>query len=247
MHSLIRAVTFDLWNTLIENRDYTDQRISYLISALEKTGHKFTRGEVSEAVASSLAYVYKVWETENYRFVPTKERLDHILEKLSVQLPEDSQQNVIAYFEEIALSDHPRLIKDVKETLERLSPKYKMGIISDSGFTPARILRKIIIKNGIFDFFDTTLFSDETGYNKPHRIMFEKVLSALSVKPSEAIHVGDLLHTDIKGAKAFGMKAAWLNYEGKISDGAYKPDYIAHSLCEIINVLNKLGRHKNNL
>jgi len=241
VHSLIRAVTFDLWNTLIENRDYTDQRINYLISALGKTGHQFTRGEVSEAVVSSLTYVYKVWETENYRFVPTKERLDYILEKLSVQLPEELQQNVITYFEEIALPDHPRLIKDVKDTLEHLSPKYKMGIISDSGFTPARILRKIIFKNGILDLFDTTLFSDETGYNKPHRIMFEKVLSALSVKPFEAIHVGDLLHTDIKGAKAFGMKAAWLDYEGKNSDEAYKPDFIVHSICEIIDVLGKLG------
>ncbi len=241
MHSLIRAVTFDLWNTLIENRDYTDQRISYLISALEKTGHKFSGGEVSKAVASSLVYVYKVWETENYRFVPTKERLDYILEKLSVQLPEDSWQNVNTYFEEIVLSDHPRLIKDVKETLERLSSKYKMGIISDSGFTPARILRKIIIKNGIFEFFDVTLFSDETGYNKPHRIMFENVLSALSVKPSEAIHVGDLLHTDIKGAKAFGMKAAWLDYKGEIASGAHKPDFNIHNIREIVDVLDKLG------
>jgi putative hydrolase of the HAD superfamily len=185
--------------------------------------------------------VYKVWETENYRFVPTKERLDHILENLSVQLPEDSQQNVIAYFEEIALSDHPRLIKDVKKTLERLSPKYKMGIISDSGFTPARILRKIIIKNGIFEFFDVILFSDETGYNKPHRIMFENVLSALSVKPSEAIHIGDLLHTDIEGAKAFGMKAAWIDYKGENSYGAHKPDFNIQNIREIVDVLDKLG------
>lgn len=238
---MIRAVTFDLWNTLIENRDYTDQRVSYLTSKLRKAGHQFMRSEVSEAISSSLVYVYRIWETENSRFVPTKERLDHILGKLSVQLPEGSQRDVIAYFEEIALPDHPRLLEGAKETLERLRPKYKMGIISDSGFTPARILRKIIIKNGILDLFDTTLFSDETGYNKPHKIMFENVLSALSVKPSEAIHVGDLLQTDIAGAKAFGMKAAWLNHEGKDSDEAYKPDFNIRNIREIVDILDQLG------
>lgn len=237
---MIRAVTFDLWNTLIENRDYTNQRIDYLTAELGKAGHQFKRSEVSVAMTSSLSYVYRVWETENRRFVPNKERLDHILGKLSVKMPEDSQRNIITYFEEVALPDYPRLLEGVKETLECLRPKYKMGIISDSGFTPARILRKIVAKNGILDLFDTTLFSDETGYNKPHRVMFETVLSALSAKSSEAIHVGDLLQTDVAGAKAFGMKAAWLNHEGKSYDEAHKPDFSIRSLREIVNVLDNL-------
>jgi len=243
---LIEAVTFDLWNTLIENRDYTDQRIAYLIAELGKAGHQFTRSEVSEAVTSSLTYVYRVWETENRRFVPNEERLDHILGKLRVQqLPEDTRGNIVAYFEEVALPDHPRLLEGVKETLECLRPRFKMGIISDSGFTPARILRKIVAKNGILDLFDTTLFSDETGYNKPHRVMFETVLSALSAKPSETLHVGDLLQTDVAGAKAFGMKAAWLNREGKGPDEAHKPDFSIRSLREIVDVLDRLGRKSN--
>jgi len=239
---LIRAVTFDLWNTLIENRDYTDKRIDYLTSGLKKAGHRFTRDKVSEAVTSSLEYVYRVWQTENRRFVPNSERLDHILGKLGAQqLPENFRNDIVAYFEEVALPDHPRLLEGVKETLECLKPKYNMGIISDSGFTPARNLRKIVAINGILDLFDFTLFSDETGYNKPHKVMFEMVLSALSTKPSEAIHVGDLLQTDVAGAKAFGMKAAWLNPEGKEFDGACKPDFNIRKIREVVDILEHIG------
>lgn len=240
MHLLIRAVTFDLWNTLIENRDYTDKRIDYLFAELTKAGCQFTRGKVSEAITSSLGYVYRVWQTENHRFVPTGERLDHILGKLSTRLPEDARKDIVAYFEEVALSDHPRLLEDVRGTLECLRPKYRMGIISDSGFTPARILRKIVAKNGILDLFDFTLFSDETGYNKPHKVMFETVLSALSAEPSETIHIGDLLQTDVSGAKAFGMKAVWLNPEGKEPKGAYKPDFSIHRIREIVDILEQI-------
>jgi putative hydrolase of the HAD superfamily len=173
--------------------------------------------------------------------VPNRERLDFILKRLSAQLPEDLKQNIITYFEEIALSDPPLLIEGTKETLEYLSSKYKIGIISDSGFTPARNLRKILHKNGVLDLFDATVFSDETGYNKPHKTMFESILSTLSVKPCEVIHVGDLLQTDIAGAKASGMKAVWLNKEGKNSTEAYRPDFTIKTICEIITVLDKLN------
>jgi len=35
---LIRAVTFDLWNTLIENKHYTEVRVRILAEALKKNG-----------------------------------------------------------------------------------------------------------------------------------------------------------------------------------------------------------------
>ncbi len=241
MQVLIRAVTFDLWNTLIENRDYMDLRVSYLGNVLDKMGYSFTRNNLTEAFASSLTYVYRVWENENHRFVPNNERLEHILRKLSAQLPENLKQDITTYFEEIALSDPPLLIKGTKDILESLSSKYKMGIISDSGFTPARVLRKILMKNGVLGFFNTTVFSDETGFNKPHKSMFEKVLSNLFVKPSEALHVGDLLQTDIAGAKAFGMKAVWLNKEGQNPTEANKPDFTIKKIREIVDVLDSLS------
>jgi HAD superfamily hydrolase (TIGR01549 family) len=243
---LIRAVTFDLWNTLIENRDYTNLRVDFLAAVLGKMGYSFTKDDVAEAFALALAYVYGIWENGNHRFVPTRERLDYILQKLSTQLPEDLKQNIITYFEEIALSDPPLLTEGTKETLEYLGSKYELGIISDSGWAPGSVLRKVLMKNGVLNFFDATVFSDEVGYNKPHRMMFEKGLSILSAEPSEVIHVGDLLETDVAGAKAFGMKTVWLNKEGKNPTGAHKPDFTINTISEIVSILDKLNQQVKN-
>ncbi|MBS7614347.1 HAD family hydrolase [Candidatus Bathyarchaeota archaeon] len=245
VQDLIRAVTFDLWNTLIENRDYTAQRINFLSAKLEEMGYSFAKDDLTEAFVSSLDYVYRVWETENHRFVPNMERLEYILQKLKAQVPEDQKKEIVTFFEEVALKDPPPLIKEAKGVLEYLRSRYQMAIISDSGFTPARILRKILQKNGVLDFFVVTVFSDEVGFNKPHRMMFERVFSRLSVKPSEALHVGDLLHTDVAGAKAFGMKSIWLNKEKERKAAeAFNPDFTVNKVCEIIEILNNIGQQE---
>jgi putative hydrolase of the HAD superfamily len=204
-------------------------------------GYSFTKDDIAETFVSVLNHVYRISENENYRFVPTRERLDYIFQELSTQLPEDLKQNIVTYFEEIALSDPPLLTEGTRETLEYLSSKYEMGIISDSGWAPGRILRKILLRNEVLNFFDATVFSDEVGYNKPHRMMFEKGLSILSAEPSEVIHIGDLLETDVAGAKAFGMKAVWLNKEGKKPSGGHKPDFTINTLSEIVTILGKIS------
>ena len=235
---MIRAVTFDLWNTLIENKHYTEVRVRILAEALKKNGFSKDFQAIKEAYLSTHTHAYRVWQHENHRFVPTKERLEYILKNLSAQLPEDLKAKIVKEFEETALSDPPRLAEGVKETLECLSPRYKMGIISDSGVTPGRILRTILSEHHILKHFDVTVFSDETGYNKPHRIMFETALTKLHVKPHETMHVGDLLQTDVAGAKTIGMKVTWLNKEGRICAGCYKPDYEIEAVTQIIDVLN---------
>jgi len=217
------------------------ERINFLSAKLEEMGCLLTKTDLAEAFVSSINYVYRVWETENHRFVPNMERLEYILHRLQAQLPEEKKKEVVTYFEEVALKESPPLVKGAKEVLEFLRSRYQIAIISDSGFTPARILRKILQKNGVLDFFVVTVFSDEVGFNKPHRMMFERAFSKLSVKPSEALHVGDLLHTDVAGAKAFGMRSVWLKREKDGEDGeAYKPDFIIEKICEILEILNDI-------
>ncbi|MEM2130803.1 MAG: HAD family hydrolase, partial [Candidatus Bathyarchaeia archaeon] len=216
---------------------------NFLLTTLRKMGYSLTKDDLTEAFVSSLDYVYRVWETENHRFVPNTERLEYILQKLQAKLPEDQKKEVITYFEEVALKNPPPLVKEVKVVLESLMPRYQMAIISDSGFTPARILRSILQKNGVLDFFVTTVFSDEVGFNKPHKLMFERVFLKLHVKPSEALHIGDLLHTDVAGAKAFGMKTVWLRREKEREVAeAFKPDFTIEKISEINQILNNIGQ-----
>jgi len=237
----MKAVTLDMWNTLIRDKHYGNLRVRCLARALTELGIPRSYNEIREAYLSTHDFVHGIWRDEDYRFVPVDERLSHILEILAADLTEDLRQRVLKDFEEYALTDPPALAEGAHTTLRSLSPRVKLGVICDSGYTPGRILRRVLAGHRVLKFFQVTVFSDETGVNKPHGTMFEKALSSLDVEPSESVHVGDTFVTDIVGAKAAGMKAIWLNRNGQPNIGSYKPDFDTRALPEVTRVLNKIG------
>ena len=240
MNVLIKAVTFDLWNTLISERSYADRRIRYLVNILNEQGITKDHAEIKGYYVEAHEYAHKVWKTENYRYVPAWERLEYILRRLCVDLPGDLKTSITKMFEEAILEDPPPLVEGARKVLETLNQNYTLGIICDSGITPGRVLRLVLKKREILDFFECTVFSDEIGYNKPHRLMFETALKYLDVKPSEALHVGDLLHTDIAGAKAVGMKAVWFDRGTSEKTGQYVPDFRISRLSRLLDVLKRV-------
>lgn len=235
---MMKALTSDLWNTIISDKNYTDQRVRCLAENLHQLKISRSYDEIREAYLASHKYAHEIWREENYRSLPAVERLNYILERLSTELTVNLRRRVLKKFEEFVISDPPLLIEGVRKTLEFLSLKCKMGIISDTGMTPGEVLRRVLTNHQILSFFEVTVFSDEIGYNKPHKNMFETALKKLEVNPSEAIHIGDLLQTDIAGAKAIGMKAIWFNKKGTANCGPYKPDYEIRRFPELIDILN---------
>ena len=239
VEKLISLVTFDFWNTLFSDMDYTDSRVQYLADVLGRRGMTRDYDKIRDVYRKAHEYAHKVWLDENHRYVPCWERLDHILAELGVELPRRSRQSIVKRFEETVLDDPPSLVEDAREVLEELSSEYKMGIICDTGFTPGRVLRLVLAGADILGFFGCTVFSDEVGYNKPHRIMFETALKVLGRKPSEGLHIGDLLQTDVAGAKAVGMKAVWLNKE-RSQSVPYAPDFQIPKLTHLLDILRNI-------
>lgn len=85
---MIKAITFDLWNTLFSEGNYVPLRITYLAEVLRKHGIPRDEDEIYEAYFSADEYAKRVWEKENYRHLSAEERVNYILEKLRVRLTE---------------------------------------------------------------------------------------------------------------------------------------------------------------
>ncbi|MDH5683598.1 MAG: HAD family hydrolase [candidate division WOR-3 bacterium] len=233
----IEAVTFDLWNTIFVAKSYAEKRIEYLKKILDRKRINRSFEEISDAYRFSLESAEKTREQGDYRFITVYQRLDFILEKLDVEINFEEKAKIKKYFGEIILKDEPSLVDGVLETLKALNPYYRMGIICGSGLTPGKVIRLVLKKKNIFDYFQSQVFSDEVGYEKPHPAIFEKSLNELGVKPEQAIHIGDLLDTDIAGAKAFGMKAVWFNYDNKVNETSYQPDFEIRRISGVIKIL----------
>ncbi len=240
VRKMIKAITFDLWNTLIGEKDYTSLRIGHLLESLD-TQNSAPDEKVIRQVYTSIEDLWRPYSVGQYRFVSVKERVEMILKKLDIKIEQDPKLAIVRDFEEVILKDPPTLLDGVKSTLESLYPKYPLGLVSDSGFTPGRILRKILQSLGVLKFFNCTVFSDEVGYNKPSPLMFSQALKLLKVQPKETIHVGDLLETDIAGAKLAGMVSIWIKRGKRRSNGkSFRPDYEINRLPEMLPILEKL-------
>jgi HAD superfamily hydrolase (TIGR01549 family) len=206
----IRAVSFDFWNTLFTEQPggyalYQHSRLRLLEDALRDCGD-FTGAQLEAACLTESALHDQIWRNE-HRTLPTAERLARILAHLEACLPDDVMAEMVRAVEEGILERPPMLIDGARPALEQLAGRYRLGIISDVGFSPGRILKQILAQNGLLDVFASLVFSDEAGRSKPHRRVFEKTAAALAAAPDEMVHIGDLEFTDIVGAKRAGYHA----------------------------------------
>lgn len=60
-----------------------------------------------------------------------------------------------------------------------------------------------------------TLISEAVGLYKPDPRIFRLALDRLGLSPHEVLHVGDSDIDDVGGAKAAGLRTAWVNRDGR--------------------------------
>ena len=238
---LIKAVTFDLWNTLFCAKEYEVSRSNIMFGVLEENSFPKDRTTVIDSYETALIHFSNLWEKKKkYHVISAKKMAEFMLTKLHVNLSADSVERIAKGFEEVILSDPPPLLEDAQKVLEYLNDRKRIGLISNTGVTPGRILRKVLDRLEILNYIDCTIFSDEIGYTKPHSLPFRKVAEQLQVNPHEVIHVGDLLHTDVAGAKSFGMNTVWLNITSDNAEPDPKPDYKVEKLSQLLDILATL-------
>ena len=67
---------------------------------------------------------------------------------------------------------------------------------------------------GLWPLVDALVASEEAGFAKPHRAIFETALARGGVHASEAVMVGDAWLTDVEGARGSGVRPVWFNRLG---------------------------------
>ncbi|MCH8230009.1 MAG: HAD-IA family hydrolase [Chloroflexi bacterium] len=95
-----------------------------------------------------------------------------------------------------------RLFPDVIDGLDRLrTHRLTVSVISNMNITGEQLCDDM----GLIGHVDFATTSGETGYEKPDTRIFEAALARAGVKADQAVHVGDQLESDIRGAENSGM------------------------------------------
>jgi HAD superfamily hydrolase (TIGR01549 family) len=247
----IRAITFDLWDTVfIDDSDEPKraaqglppkpvERRNLVHQFLERHG-PISREQIELAYDTVDAAFRQVWYSQNVTWT-VRERLSVLLKGLKRDLPAAEFDELIRLHEEMELAFRPDLAPGVTEALGHLEGKYRMGVISDAIFSPGRALRQLLADYGILKFFSGFVFSDEIGCAKPNPTAFEAAAMALSVKPSEIVHIGDRELKDVAGPRAVGARAILCTVvkdRGGESTGA---DAICSNFADLPRILEELN------
>lgn len=243
----IKVVTIDFWNTLFDSSNGNERnlyRISEMKNEISRMGKFIPEEKYNDILKESWEYFNDIWRNQ-LRTPTADESRKFFWEKLN--LPEDGEatERILKTFAESILYYPPNLVKGAKEALEELSKDYRLAIISDTGFSPGSVLRRLLYENDILSYFCSFSFSDETEVAKPHAQAFLKILEELDVEPHNALHVGDIEDTDIKGAKAIGMYAVRFNGDPTASLNLNKAnntiaDFMSDSWKEIVAFIKSL-------
>jgi putative hydrolase of the HAD superfamily len=199
------GISFDFWNTLYGNGDESKRqilRIEYFNKIVSKY-KKINRNSIENVFQASTAFFLHEWQ-HNYRTPSTLERIQYMSKLLSIQLEKPDIEKIRTYFGQLIFSVPPQNTSRNLEIIKQLAEYYPLGIISDTGYISGKFIREFLQQEEIISIFKSFVFSDEQDYCKPHPSLFRKTCKKLNISCSKLIHIGDLEHTDIKGAKNSG-------------------------------------------
>ena len=252
MGEVIRAVSFDLWDTVfIDDSDEpkraalglgtkVEARRKELLAALREY-HPVTPSQVEAAYRSSTERFNHVWHDE-HRTMTVAERMGLLLDDLGLRLPRPALNGVIKAWEEMEYEISPDLAPGVGAALEALAGRYALAVISDAIVSPGRVLRLILKKYGLLDFFTVFTFSDEIGASKPAPVVFTDTAARLGVPPQAVAHVGDRPHNDIQGPNRVGMKSILYDGVKKRPLEGHTPDAVCGDYSRLADIVAGLGR-----
>lgn len=214
----ITAVTFDFWNTLCWEPPghLRGRRLDAWGGILEEAGVAVERELLHTVFDEAWEHYVSQWKSgKQYQVI---EAAEAIVEKLGFDVPAEVRAALIESFTEVGRDAEINPTEGIGDCLKTLRDAgVRIGIICDVGITPSPILRQHLDRHGLLGSFDHWSFSDEVGFYKPAREIFEHALAGLGgVDAAGAAHVGDLRRTDIAGARAMGMTA--VRYVGVFDD-----------------------------
>lgn len=223
---MIRAVIFDLDNTLVDFMKMKRRAIEEAVPAMIDAGLQLSAAESNKIINE----IYKEQGIEYQQVFDTF--LQRALKKVDYKI---LSAGIVAYrrAREAALIPYPHVYSTLNKLLKL---GIKMGIVSDAPVKEAWLRLAYLNFHHIVD---AVVTFEDTGQRKPHSAPFLAILNKLEVKPDEAIMVGDWVERDIIGAAKIGMKTAFAKYGDTFDTKSHNADYELNDINELVDIIIK--------
>lgn len=189
---MIRAVVFDLWNTLVHSRGGDPFR--HLHALMTEAQRPFFPQFKRDAMAQPHTDAHALLE----RWRPC------------LELTESQFQAMAEVFRD-AVED-TECFPEACEALKATRSLARVALLSNTQSFDLGFLERLEIT----ELIPARFLSAETGFLKPEPGAFEAVQKKLGLFPGQLAMVGDSWNDDVQGALAAGWTVLWLNREGRV-------------------------------
>lgn len=236
-------LSVDFWDTLVKAETGGNKRHKVRHEALCEVSYSYVEnlpdGEIEEAHRQASNEFNRIWLNQE-RTPTTREMVNNILTHLGIPATKKELEWLVRIYEESLLEGPPDLAENVADVLADLQERYTLALISDTMYSPGRVIRNYLESHDLLNYFDDFIFSNETGYSKPNPKAFMTVLENNNCQPNRSFHIGDRLDTDIKGANTVGMNTILFTGFSGIKGNAQTdimPDHTCNSWRELADLL----------
>ena len=219
----IKAITFDLDGTLAHGSLDSEKYRKALIKYLNEIGYSGGNDELNKA---HLTMLERQKKSQARRIELRFDLLySDLLYNLGLGITQERLENIEDLYNRFFKID---IVPGVKDMLEDLSKKYKLGIVANA---ITKVSRIALEKLDLSKYFDCIVLSRDLGARKPDPEIFIYALRSMWIKGNEAVHVGDSLENDVQGAKDAGMMTVWI--KGDNETMAIHPDFVISKVTEL--------------
>lgn len=219
----IKAIIFDLDNTLIDFIKMKKEAVKSAIKAMIKTGLEINESEEYKNLMN--LYLKLGIESENVFQEFLKSKLGRIDEKMLAAA-------INAY-----LKTKTRFMKpypNVKPALRELKRKgIKLAIVTDA---PKVKAYQRLLAIGIEKYFDFVIGFEDTGKKKKTELPLRMAVEKLKLDPKEIMMVGDSIKRDVIPARKLGMTSVLAKYGSQERIGKIKPHHEINDIKEILSL-----------
>lgn len=220
---MIKAVLFDLDNTLIDFMRMKRNSCEAAVSAMIDAGLKVNKEK-------ALKKLFKLYDKHG---LEEKTIFQKFLKEQTKKIDYRILANAIVAYRNVRAS-YLQPYPHTDYVLIKLKSKgIKLAIVTDAPRLKAW-LRLMAMKIG--NFFDVVVTFEDTKHLKPSALPFEAALRKLDLKPGECLMVGDMPHRDMKGAKKLGLKTCFAKY-GNPKIRKSDADYEINDIKELLSIV----------
>jgi HAD superfamily hydrolase (TIGR02253 family) len=221
---MIKAVVFDLDNTLVDFMSMKRTAVDAAITAMIDAGFDLTFEQVK-------SHIDRIYNEQGIEYQRVFDQLLHeTLGRVDYKI---LSAGIIAYrrAREAALKPYPHATATVTELVRR---NIKLAVVSDAP-TQEAWLRLCYIN--FHHFFDAVVTFDDTKERKPSPKPFLTALAKLGVEPQNAVMVGDWAERDMVGAKNVGMQTAFAKYGDAFGNQNVVADFILDDITDLLQII----------